>query len=1257
MKLLIAILFLFPISIYAQNIVTDKFIFPKGMNSKLYSHQLINSINQKLATNPNEKEHFIFIYFTNKPAQDEEHQLTNLGVSLYPKTFVPQIGNHPYCFLLAKLPIDSIESVLKLDFVKMIADAEQKLYPQNNLAAKISKIDSIQNIGYAGEQVKIAFLDSGLDLGYKSDELTPNIIAIDYSAYPDSIDLDVYNKVTGHGTHVVGSAMAKGVLSSKNQINGGGSYKGPANKSGIVFLKIGDDKTASCTIKSMQGAVIDAVADLGANVVSLSYASMDLYNDGSSAMEQSIDWVAGNGVPVFCCAGNSRHANDHYSGELTSGGLSPYIQIDLNQIVYSAKPSINLVWTNLENDDDLDITYYDANKQPVNDIIKYQTTTSPRATGSLVSNSLMENSRGMINFFVRVENKSNSSRKYHLYLYNRSQSANTEYSEFAEPDTLYSLLWPSTADSAFCVGSYVTRNSWISSSGKEVINPEKLGSISSFSGCGPRIDGLQKPDILAPGENIISLLDRSVYHIPNDRWVDNDGTPNGPANYYIMKGTSMSTPVVAGVAAQILSRSPQAKPHNIYRALRETASQDSITGEEINFLSGWGKLDAYQAINSFHIPDILTVKPDRTIICGNEPFKVTINGNSDFTEDNVFNIQLSDADGKFINPITIAIGKPDINNKIECSLSNQLQSSDKYRIRALSSFPQITSAINDKNISISDIPTPKIQGNSICCNSILYTYTTQEKEFIKNVWTVEGGVITKEENNSINVMWVSKQAGLVRLESENTLTHCKTLTTMPIRLRISPSADVVGDIVVCNEPSYKYSVGIRPGENTFWSVYGGKIVDSASNFVAIKWLDVDKCGFTTIVTDDTCNVTKDYEVMNLPAKVNGIMGETNVIQNCVYEYTTTLSGKVYDYWTINGGIILDSMTGKISVRWLRPGNVSLKLARHTQSCSFEHTKELIVEDKFGSVLNGKFQVCENEIEEYAVSNQDTAEYKWEISAGKIIENKGDTILVLWNKAGNGNIKLIKSKEFRNYLDTLSQNISILKKPVATLNQLPNFCKDAPPYQLSEGNPIGGYYSGSGITNNIFNPALVEPGKISVKYIYFENPNCKDTVEGFINVYPTPQTPELIRRNDTLIALGSELYYNWYRDDVIISEYAENSYFPLTNGVYSTASVNSDSCISDLSNAILVNNTDIIDNNKESLFELSPNPAKDFIALKSFSLGSGNYSIINMQGKTLITGVLLAQTSKIDISSLESGIYIFRLTIDNNSNQRKIFIKI
>ena len=64
-----------------------------------------------------------------------------------------------------------------------------------------------------------------------------------------------------------------------------------------------------------------------------------------------------------------------------------------------------------------------------------------------------------------------------------------------------------------------------------------IGSISSFSSHGPRIDGTQKPDIAAPGQGIISARDKIVTWPGSEDYyvIDNDGINDGkgPADYLL----------------------------------------------------------------------------------------------------------------------------------------------------------------------------------------------------------------------------------------------------------------------------------------------------------------------------------------------------------------------------------------------------------------------------------------------------------------------------------------------------------------------------------------------------------------------------------------------------------------------------------------------------------------------------------------------------------------------------------------------------
>jgi len=68
--------------------------------------------------------------------------------------------------------------------------------------------------------------------------------------------------------------------------------------------------------------------------------------------------------------------------------------------------------------------------------------------------------------------------------------------------------------------------------------------VSSFSGRGPTIDGRLKPDVLAPGEYVVSI--KSDHRNDPSRSCPTDGSA-----VTAMQGTSMATPITAGAAALV----------------------------------------------------------------------------------------------------------------------------------------------------------------------------------------------------------------------------------------------------------------------------------------------------------------------------------------------------------------------------------------------------------------------------------------------------------------------------------------------------------------------------------------------------------------------------------------------------------------------------------------------------------------------------------------------------------------------------------
>lgn len=103
------------------------------------------------------------------------------------------------------------------------------------------------------------------------------------------------------------------------------------------------------------------------------------------------------------------------------------------------------------------------------------------------------------------------------------------------------------------------------------------GQRASFSSFGPTSDGRIKPDVAALGLGVVTVLPSSTNALTTS------------------SGTSFSCPLVAGVAAQILSAHPELTPAQVYEALRQTAGQAATPDNAL----GYGIVNAKKAITYF----------------------------------------------------------------------------------------------------------------------------------------------------------------------------------------------------------------------------------------------------------------------------------------------------------------------------------------------------------------------------------------------------------------------------------------------------------------------------------------------------------------------------------------------------------------------------------------------------------------------------------------------------------------------------------
>lgn len=157
-----------------------------------------------------------------------------------------------------------------------------------------------------------------------------------------------------------------------------------------------------------------------------------------------------------------------------------------------------------------------------------------------------------------------------------------------------------------CIGAYNTRLTWGTIgnyvSGYQSNTGFNVGQIAGYSSYGTLYNGTTLPLACAPGSGIISSV--SQY------WVPSAGSqymcasaPNGSKLSYwdAMQGTSMATPIAAGIGALWLQAEPTLTPADIRAIIKQTSVVDSYvtsTAADRRVAWGAGKIDALAGIKA-----------------------------------------------------------------------------------------------------------------------------------------------------------------------------------------------------------------------------------------------------------------------------------------------------------------------------------------------------------------------------------------------------------------------------------------------------------------------------------------------------------------------------------------------------------------------------------------------------------------------------------------------------------------------------------
>lgn len=438
--------------------------------------------------------------------------------------------------------------------------------PDMNYSKELIEAREAWNFGYKGEGMIVGIIDTGTDPSHQDFVLSNNEkaaltkeevekkiaknglpgkyhsekVPYGYNYMDESQEiLDLGPSASEHGMHVAGTVGANG-----NEENGG--IKGVAPEAQLLALKVfGNDPEMGSTYGDIYIKAIDDAILLGADVLNMSLGSTASFVNESDPESQAITHAVENGILMSISAGNSAH--------LGNGFFNPYASNpDIGVVGSPGLSADSLQVASFENSymDMEALTYSFGNKEgqapymsassahPNDDDIKtfeleFANLGAPKDfEGKDFHGKYALIQRGELAFTEKALNAQAAGAKGAI-IYNNTDGF---VSMATEESIVIPQLFMLKSDGDLLAEQLKNGEKVTITFGEEkvsIANPT-AGTMSDFTSWGvtPNLDF--KPEITAPGGNILSTLQ-------NDR-------------YGSMSGTSMAAPHVSGGAALVLER-------------------------------------------------------------------------------------------------------------------------------------------------------------------------------------------------------------------------------------------------------------------------------------------------------------------------------------------------------------------------------------------------------------------------------------------------------------------------------------------------------------------------------------------------------------------------------------------------------------------------------------------------------------------------------------------------------------------------------
>ncbi len=405
------------------------------------------------------------------------------------------------------------------------------------------------------------------------------------------------------------------------------------------------------------------------------------------------------------------------------------------------------------------------------------------------------------------------------------------------------------------------------------------------------------------------------------------------------------------------------------------------------------------------------------------------------------------------------------------------------------------------------------QSTTYFCKNSSATFTNTSTNNTSNQWYIDGSAVSTSTNLTHTFTTIGSH--VVKLVVSNGSNSDSTQSV--VFVSEPPTANAGSDITVCEGGSVSLNANVSLGINQCTT----------------------NCNMPTTCASHSNNDSQEYITkveLNGSVNISANQGPgyqdftsnlfTIVMKDSVYYLHVTghTGGNWVEYcdafidWNRNG--LFDEPAISMGSAQFNGDHVFTGLVSAPSNMVLGKTKMRVIM-RYGTAISSG---CLNgygygETEDYMIEivDIDTVNYSWS-GPNNYTATGINPLISNIPLANNGTYTLTVSDDF-GCSDTDTKTITVNAKPNATFASIADMCIDAQPLTLTQGSPSGGTYSGTGVSNGVFNPATAGAGTHTLYYSVTNSNGCSDTANTNVTVHALP-TVTLATFNPACINGGS-----------------------------------------------------------------------------------------------------------------------------------------